>query len=78
MIEQYDTHEINQLPVDLFYSPSLTKIHENFAISNSLVDTLNGIRAREEMRSARSYYQQTHASKTSKKGDYNANHNRFN
>ena len=69
MLDQYDTHEINQLPVDLFYSPSLTKTHENFTISNSLIDTLHGIRAREEMRSARSYYQPIHAGKISKRGD---------
>ena len=69
MLDQYDTHEINQLPVDLFYSPSLTKTHENFTISNSLIDTLHGIRAREEMRSARFYYQPIHAGKTSKRGD---------
>ena len=69
MLDQYDTHSINQLPVDLFYSPSLTKTHENFAISNNLEDTLNGIQSREEMRSFRSYYQPIRARKATGKCD---------
>ena len=69
MLDQYDTHSINQLPVDLFYSPSLTKTHENFAISNNLKDTLNGIQSREEMRSFRSYYQPMRASEATGKCD---------
>ena len=69
MLDQYDTHSINQLPVDLFYSPSLTKNHENFATSNNLEDTLNGIQSREEMRSFRSYYQPIRASKATGKCD---------
>ena len=69
MIDQYDIDGINQLPIDLFYSPSLTKVHENFAISNSLKDTLGGIRARERMRSARSFYQPIHTSTPAQEND---------
>lgn len=57
ILNQYDILGIKELPSDLFYNPSLTKIHENFDISCNPESIIKELELRASYKSAKSYYQ---------------------
>ena len=60
MVNQYGDCSKNKLPVDPFYSPSLSQIHENFSINTDPTSVLEGIKSRSRNTSLISYFEANH------------------